>query len=68
MTLLATNGWERSESPRFGYAALDTICQRFQVPFESASVDYSAVHDEWDNLVDYGKKYLFTRRLQVEAV
>ena len=31
VTLLATNGWERSESPRFGYAALDAICQRVQV-------------------------------------
>ena len=25
---------------------------------ESASVDCSAVQDEWDDLVDYGKKYL----------
>ena len=58
MTLLATNGWERSESASFGYAALDTVCERFQVPLENASVDLSLVQEEWDDMVGYGKQYL----------
>ena len=58
MTLLATNGWERSESPSFGYAALDAVCVRFKVPLESASVDLTLVQEEWDDMVGYGKQYL----------
>ena len=57
MTLLATNGWERSESPSFGYAALDAVCVRFQVPLEIASVELSLVQEEWDDKVGYGKQY-----------
>ena len=55
MTLLATNGWERSESPSFGYAALDAVCVRFKVPLESASVDLTLVQEEWDDMVGYGR-------------
>ena len=58
VTILATNGWERSESASFGHAALDAICQRFQIPLETASIDCAAVQEEWDDMVDYGKKYL----------
>ena len=52
ITILATNGWERSESTSFGYAALNAICERFQIPLEIASVDCSAIQDEWDDMVD----------------
>ena len=55
---MATNGWERSESASFGHAALEAICQRFQIPFQAASLDVSAVQEEWDDMVDYGRKYL----------
>ena len=58
VTILATNGWERSESASFGHAALEAICQRFQIPLEAASLDVSAVQEEWDDMVDYGRKYL----------
>ena len=58
ITLLATNGWERSDSSSFGYAALDAVCQRFQVPLESAQVDCSLIQGEWDDMIDYAKRYL----------
>ena len=58
VTLLATNGWERTESPSFGYKALDMICERFAVPLEHANVDCSMVQEEWDDMVDYGKRFL----------
>ena len=58
VTILATKGWERSESASFGHVALDAICQRFQIPLEAASVDCSAIQEEWDDMVDYGRKYL----------
>ena len=56
ITLLAINGWERSESPSFGYAALDAVCVRFKVPLESASVDLTLVRRS--GMVGYGKQYL----------
>ena len=52
VTILATKGWERSESASFGHVALDAICQRFQIPLEAASVECSAIHEEWDDMVD----------------
>ena len=55
---MATNGWERSESASFGHAALNAICQQFQIPLEAASIDCSLVQEEWDDMVDYGRKYL----------
>lgn len=58
VTVLATNGWERSEPPSFGHAALNVICQQFQVPLETASVDCSAIQEEWDDMLEYGRKYL----------
>ena len=39
LTILGTNGWQRTESTFFGHAALDAICTRFKTPLESASVD-----------------------------
>ena len=58
VTILATNDWERSESASFGHAALEAVCQRFLVPLEAASLDISAVQEEWDDMIDYGRKYL----------
>ena len=58
VTLLATNGWEQTESASFGHAALDAVCERFSTPLESASVDCFVVKDEWDSMVEYGKKFL----------
>ena len=58
VTVLATNGWERSESSSFGHAALNAISQRFQISMEDASIDCSAVQEEWDDMVDYRRKYL----------
>ena len=58
VTLLATNGWEQADSASFGYAALDAVCERFSTPLESASVDCFVVKDEWDSMVEYGKKFL----------
>ncbi len=40
VTLLATNGWERSSSTSFGYEALKAVCDLFHVPLENAGVDF----------------------------
>ena len=58
VTLLATNGRERSESTSFGYSALNAVCQRFPVTLESGSVDCSVIQEEWGDMVEYARKYL----------
>ena len=51
-------GWERSEDASFGYKALDTLAVRFQIPLEKAQVDCSQLQEEWNDIVDYAKRYL----------
>lgn len=58
LTILATHGWERSESTTFGYDALESLCARFLVPLENAEVDCSRVKEEWNDLLDHVKRYL----------
>ena len=58
LTILATHGWERSETPAFGYRALESVCTMFTVPIENAGVNCSLVQSEWDDMVEYSKSYL----------
>ena len=58
MTILATQGWERTATPSFGYASLEEICDWFAIPLEKAGIDSSAVQEEWDDMVEYSKRYL----------
>jgi len=58
LTVLSINGWQRSEDPSFGYAALDHLCNWFSVPLEKAGVDQSVIQEEWDDVFDYAKQYL----------
>ena len=46
ITILATHGWQQS------------VCQRFCVPFEKANIDLSLGQEEWDNMLEYSKRYL----------
>jgi len=45
LTVLSINGWQRSEDPSFGYAALDHLCNWFCVPLEKAGVDRSVIQE-----------------------
>ena len=47
LTILVTNGWGRSESPSFGYQALDYLTSMFSIPLENAQIHCSLVQ-EWD--------------------
>ena len=38
--------------------ALRNICTKFQVPLERAGVDISTVESEWNDMVDYARRYL----------
>ena len=57
LTLLATQGWEKSENPEMAEAALHRLIPHFQVPLEKAGIDVSLVKEEWDDLTAYAKRY-----------
>ena len=58
LTILVTNGWERTETPSFGYSAIDFVCKMFVAPLENAAVNSSLVQGEWDDMLEYAKSYL----------
>eukprot|EP00731_Ephydatia_muelleri_P017065 Em0010g163a len=58
LTILAPMGWERKDDASFGNSAIDAISIRFRTPLEHAKVDCSVLQQEWDDMVDYAKRYL----------
>ena len=58
LNILATQGWARDDDAAFGYLALQYLSERFQVPLQHANVDSAALQGEWDEIVDYAKRYL----------
>ena len=47
ITILATQGWEKSEDSSFGYEALQCVSTRFLVPLENANVNCALLNEEW---------------------
>ena len=58
IAIFATHGWEKSANTAFGYEALDCISTRFLVPLENASVNCARLNEEWNDIVEYAKRYL----------
>ena len=58
LIILAPKGWEKTEDAPFGYEAFDSLSTRFKVPLEKAEVDCSVLQEEWDDMVDYARRYL----------
>ena len=57
LTVLATQGWGRSETSSFGYPALEYLSERFAAPLQHANRHCSSAGGG-DDLVSYGKDYL----------
>ena len=58
LTILATHGWDKTDSASFGYPALEWIAERFKIPLEKANVNLSLLQEEWDDIVDYARRYI----------
>ena len=58
LTVLATYGWEKSESASFAYSDIESIAKRFEVPLTNASIYLSLLKDEWEDMTAYAKCYL----------
>ena len=68
ITILATNGWERTTDVSFGHAVLEHVCRRFSSPLEGVGVDVACVLDEWDDVIAYAKAYLDLVRNEYKVV
>ena len=55
LTILAPKDWEKTNDASFGYEVLRHLSTRFSAHLEKAKVDYSALEEEWDDLIDYAK-------------
>ena len=58
LALLATQGWEKPENADLADVALDNLISHFQIPLEKAGVDTSVIKEEWEDLIDYARRYL----------
>jgi hypothetical protein len=58
VTILATNGWQRSEDSNFGHEPLEAVCRHFGTALKKSGIDIDAVQEQWDDMVGYGKSFL----------
>lgn len=62
LTLLATQGWEKSDDVDFADVALNSLSMQFLVPHEQAEVDVALFKEEWEDIVLYARRYLTIRQ------
>lgn len=58
MTILATQGWKRSDDADFAEVALNSLSTQFIVPLEHAGVDVALLKEEWEDMTEYARRYL----------
>lgn len=58
LTLLATQGWEKSHDADFADVALNALSTRFASPLEKAGVDVTLIKGEWEDMIEYTQRYL----------
>ena len=58
LTILATQGWEKTTEASFAHSAIEDLSSRYRGPLEHAKVDFSLLKEEWDDMLDYAKRYL----------
>ena len=58
LTILATQGWKKSDDADFAEVALNSLSTRFVVPLERAGVDAALLKEEWEDMIEYARRYL----------
>ena len=58
LTILATQGWQKSEDASFANTALQSLSAQCEVPLQKAQVDIALLEEEWEDMVEYAKRYL----------
>jgi len=49
LTVLATQGWQKSEDVSFVNTALQNLSARFEIPLQKAQVDIALLEEEWED-------------------
>jgi len=58
LTVLATQGWQKSEDVSFVNTALQNLSARFEIPLQKVQVDIALLEEEWEDMAEYAKRYL----------
>ena len=58
LTLLATQGWNKPDYAAFGDVALNSISTQPFVPLEPAGVNVALFKAEWEDMIEYARRYL----------
>jgi len=58
LAILATHGWNRTESDDSANASLHNIVDHFAVPLMKVGVDLTIIEEEWLDMVNFAKTYL----------
>lgn len=58
LKILATHGWEKCDDPLFAHDSICLLLTRFMIPLQDAGMNTAAMCDEWDDIVQYAKKYI----------
>jgi hypothetical protein len=58
VTLLATQGWEKTNERTFGESAVKTLAERFKDALALTGFDHALVLSECQDMVTYAKQYL----------
>ena len=58
LTILATQGWNKSDDIDFAAPNLDSLIQQFLIPLQKADVDTTLINEEWEDMLDYARRYL----------
>jgi len=58
LTILATQGWNKSNEVDFSTTKIDELVQQFLVPLQEAGVNTAQIIEEWEDMLDYARRYL----------
>ena len=58
LKILATQGWNKSDDIDFASVNLDNLVQQYLIPLQKATVDTSVINEEWEDMVEYARRYL----------
>ena len=66
--VLASQGWQKAVEEEDSLEAIDRLVEQFSIPLESAGADISAIHGEFQELLQYATTYVSISTIEYHAV
>ena len=57
LTILTPIGWDKGQDGSFAHNSLEYLVNLFQQPLEKAKINITVIQEEWEDMVDYAKRY-----------